>query len=46
MECFNVTRNRSLVSSLQLSVKYSENKYERIIELKGLSGVKYKYINN
>ncbi len=41
MECFQLApRNSSSeVSTIQLTIRYSENKYERIIELKSTSGV-------
>jgi hypothetical protein len=41
LECFHISRRINEPNSIQLTIKYSENKYERIVELKSLSGVKY-----
>jgi hypothetical protein len=41
LECFHIA-SRSTVepNSVQIGIKYSENKYERIVELRAISGVR------
>jgi hypothetical protein len=43
LECFHISRRGAGVEPniIQLTIKYSENKYERIVELKATSGVNY-----
>lgn len=45
LECFHIGNNRNVINTIVLTVKTSENNYERIIELKSTSGViKYLFI--
>jgi hypothetical protein len=40
LNCFNRSRSDQQLSNvIQLSIKYSNNKFERIVEIKGDSGV-------
>jgi hypothetical protein len=41
LECFHLIKKNTEPNSVQLSIRYSENKYERIVELKSTSGVKF-----
>lgn len=39
LECFHITRRLPNPNIIQLNIKYSDNKFERIIEVKATSGV-------
>ncbi len=41
LECFHIaSRTTAEPNSVQIGIKYSENKYERIVELRAISGVR------
>jgi hypothetical protein len=49
LECFHITKRSTETNSVQFGIRYSGNRYERIIELKSISGVRiknnhYKYL--
>ena len=39
LECFHISKNTNEPNVIQLIIKYSQNKYERVIELRSISGV-------
>jgi hypothetical protein len=39
LECFHLIKKTTEQNTVLLSIRYSDNKYERIVELKSISGV-------
>ena len=40
LDCFRPNNNNRKIHTIELSMKYSENYCERILDIKGISGVK------
>jgi hypothetical protein len=41
LRCCRLTQTPHVSHIIQLSIKYSDNKFERLIEVKGITGVNY-----
>jgi hypothetical protein len=44
LRCIRMNNAPQVSHIIQLTIRYSDNKFERLVEVKGITGVIYKFI--